>query len=898
MMLIRRIRFLFRRVRLNLRFLLKKEDAEVELDDELRFHLEQTIESNIRAGMGEEEARRQAVIAFGGVERYKEQVREARGLRSIEDLFRDVRHALQQFRRNPGFSVLAILTMALGIGATVAIFSVVNGVLIKPLPYHEPDGLFAVRQKAPALDIEQMGLSTGQYFYYRAENRTLEDLGVSRWFRLPVTGLDEPEQVLVLGVTEGILPLLGVRPALGRIFTAFDDTPEAPPTAILGYGYWQRRFGGDPDVIGTSLTVNGMPMDIVGVLEKRFSYLDRRPDLILPFQLDPTQASVGGFSFMAITRFKPGMTAESASADLVRMLPLSIDQYGGNTLDNMESWEVGPLILPLKEMLVGNASRGLLIILGAVGLVLLIACTNVANLFLVRTEDRRLEIAIRVSLGAKPTRIAWEFMVEGLCLGVIAGLIGIGLAWGGNRLLTALAPGMLPRLGDIGIDSTVLFFAFTVSLLGGLVLGLFPVLTHGSRSLVAALRHGSYGVDRAGRRQGMRNGLAVLQLALALVLLVSSGLMIRSVHALWQVHPGIDHPEEILTFTLPLPPSEAPDLEMVPRIHEQIVRQIEQIPGVISVGLSTSVPMDGQDYENTVLVEDRPDEISPTRRNNFVSEGYIRTMGIPLLAGRMIEWSDVHERRAVTLVSMGFAEKYWDSPEAAIGKRISVGPGTPWREIVGVVGNVHARGLDREPWPTVYWPMAVANLWGNPIFLSRTQVYSVRTDAADPQQLVDQVRDAVWSVNSNLPLAGVRTLKEIFDSAASRISFTMVLLSISAGLALLLGIVGLYGVISYSVSLRTRELGLRIAIGARGKDVMAMVLSQGLRCAAIGVAIGIVAAVGMTRLMTSILYGVSPTDPATYGVVAIILVVVTLFASYIPARRASSVDPIIALRYD
>ncbi len=898
MILIQRIRFLFRRTRLNIRFLFRKRDAEEELDDELRFHLEQTIESNIRAGMDREEARRQAIIAFGGVERYKEQVRESRGLRSLEDLFRDIRHALQQFRRNPGFSVVAVVTLALGIGATVAIFSVVNGVLIKPLPYPDPDGLFAVRQKAPALDIEQMGLSFGQYFYYRADNLTLDDLGLSQWYRFPVTGSGEPEQVLVLGVTDGILPLLGVQPALGRIFTAYDDTPEAPPTAIISNSYWQRRFGGDPDVIGTSLTVNGMPMEIVGVLQKRFSYLDRSPDIILPFQFDPTQASVGGFSFMAVARFKPGMTAETAGADLVRMLPLSIEQYGGNTLDAMQKWEVAPLIFPLKELLVGNVGTGLLIILGAVGLVLLIACINVANLFLVRTEDRRLEIAVRVSLGARPARIAWEFILEGLCLGVLAGLIGLGLAWGGTRLLNALAPTMLPRLGDIGIDPTVLLFALTVSVLGGLVLGLFPVLTHGSRSLMGALRHGSHGVDRAGRRQHVRNGLAVLQLALALVLLISSGLMIRSVRALWQVHPGVDRPEEILTFTLSLPQSEAPEPELVPRVYEQILRQIEQIPGVTSVGVSTSVPMDGRDFDNTILVEDRPDEVSPTRRNNFVSEGYIQTMGIPVLAGRMIEWIDIHERRPVTVVSMCFVEKYWDSPEAAIGKRISVGPGTAWREIVGVVGDVHSNGLDREPYPTVYWPMAVDNLWGNPIFISRTQVYSVRTGMADPLQILDQVRTAVWSVNSNLPLSTVRTQQEIFDRSASRTSFTMILLSISAGLALLLGIVGLYGVISYSVSIRTRELGLRIAIGARSRDVMAMVLRQGLRCAVIGVVIGLAAAVGMTRLMTSILYGISPMDPATYGAVSVLLGAVTLLASYVPARRASSIDPIIALRHD
>ncbi len=898
MMLLQRIRYLFKRARLHLRYLTRKGEAEGEMDEELHFHLEQTIESNLRAGMGKEESRRQALISFGGVDRYKEQIREARGLRSLEDCLRDIHHALKQLRRNPGFSLVAILTLALGIGATVAIFGVVNGVLIESLPYPDPDGLFAVRQKAPAIDIEAMGLSTGQYFFYRDENQTLEDLGLSMWFRLPVTGSTEPEEVLALGVTDGTLPLLGVRPTLGRIFTHYDDTLEAPPTIILGNGYWRRRFGGDPDVIGRSITVNGMPMEIVGVLPERFSYLDRNPELILPFQLDPTQAGVGGFNFMALARLRSGVTAEAAHADLVRMLPLAIERYGGNTLDAMQKWEVAPVLLPFKSLILGNVSTVLLIILGAVGLVFIIALTNVANLLLVRSEDRRLEIAIRVSLGARPARIAWESIVDGLCLGAVAGMIGLCLAWGGGRLLSLMASGSLPRLSGVGIDATVLLFALLVSVIGGLALGLFPVLTHGRRSVADSIRQGAQGIDRTGRRQHVRNALAVLQLALALVLLVASGLMIRSVQALWQVRPGVDHPDDILTFALTLPASETPSLDAVPRAHEEILRRIEEVPGVVAVALSTSVPMDRRDFENTVVVEERPNDVSPTRLFNFVSAGYFRTMGIPVLVGRPIEWVDVHERRPVTVISRGFADEYWGDPAAAIGKRIAVGPAAVWQEIVGVVGDVHDRGLDHDPKATVYWPTAVANLWGNPVFVSRTQVYSIRTDTGDALKLLDRVRDAVWSINPNLPLAAIRTEQELIEASTSRISLIMVLLSISAGLALLLGIVGLYSVISYAVSIRTRELGLRIAIGAQARDIVSMVLRQGLMITALGIAIGLAAAVGMTRLMTSVLFGVNPINLPTYGAVSFILAVVTLLASYFPARRAATVDPIVSLKHE
>jgi putative ABC transport system permease protein len=891
----------YRRLVRRLRVLFAKERIEGEMRKELQFHLETEFEANLRAGMSPEEARRVAMLAFGGVERIKERARDTRGGRRIDDLLRDIRFAHRRLRRDPGFSVAAVLTLALGIGATVASFSIVNGVLIKPLPYPNPGGLVAVLQTAPGIGIEEMGMCSGQYFTYRAENRTFEDLGLTFRAWVTVTGQAEPEQVLTLGVSEATLPLLGVQPALGRLFTAEDDSPVAPPTVILGHWYWLRRFGGNPDVIGSLLTLNGMPTEVVGILPEQFSYLDMRPGLIVPLQLDPARATIGGFGFRPVARLRPGMTIQEANADLARMLPLAIERFPtGATQAQVEEWQLSPLVTPLKDHLVGSLGSRLWLLLGAVGIVFVIACTNVANLFLVRTEGRQREIAVRAALGAGRRRVAWELLLESLILGVSAGTLGLGIAWGGIRLLRLMAPATVPRLEEIGLDPNVLLFTLSVSVLGGLFLGLFPVAKCGDPRLIGSLSHGTHGMGRSDRRVHARSGLAVAQLALAMVLLISSGLMVRSLHALRKVHPGFERPEELLTFTLNVPNPAGADLQAASQAHEQILRAIKQIPGILSVGASSSVPMDGRDYENTVDVEDRPNGTFPTRRNNFVSEGYFETMEIPVLAGRPIEWADVREGRRVAVVSESFAKVHWGDPAAALGRNISqnAAGGEGWREIVGVVGDVHSLGLDREPWPTVYWPMAVANFWGSPVFIPGTMVFSVRVGGVGPMQILDRVREAVWSVNPDLPLAAIRTQAEILDRSAARTSFTMVLLSISATLAMAFGIVGLYGVISYSVSSRNAELGLRVAMGAQRGDVTKMVLGQGFALAAVGVAVGLAGAAGLTRLMAALLFGVSPADPTTYGVVSITLTAVALLASFIPAHRAASLDPLIALRHN
>lgn len=876
-----------------------------EVDDELTFHLEMRARDLEASGMDPEAARREAVHRFGNVERIREKayrtekarVRRVKGTLWLDEIRSDLVFGIRQLIRNPGFTAMSVLALALGIGATSAVFSVVNGVLIRPLPFQDSEGLVAVRQSAPGIGIDQMGLSPGQYFAYRGENHVFEDLGLVSRTYVNVTGLARPERVRALRVTDGTLPLLGVQPVLGRLFTAGDDTPGASPTVILGHEYWQQRFAADPEVIGQSLVVDGTLTEILAVLPERFSYLDFRPDLVVPLQLDPVQATVGGFGFQGVARLRSEVALETVDADLDRVLPLALEQFpGGATLAIVREWRLASAVVLLKEQLVGNIGERLWLLLGAIGMVLLIACANVANLILVRAERRQPEMAIRAALGAGRRPMIRLFLLEGLSLSICAGTVGLGLAWGGLRLLRSLAPENLPRISEIGLDPTVLICALLTTVLGGLILGLLPVAVYARPNLPICLRPDGNAAAGPGRRRHMRNILAVSQLALAMILLIASGLMVRSVQAIWHVDPGISRPAELLTFTLSLSPDDGADPDSGPRTYEEILRQVDRIPGVVSAGMSSSVPMDQRDYENTVDVEDRPEEVFPTRRNNFISEGYLETIGIPLLAGRSLEWADVHERRSVAVVSESFAREHWGSPTSAIGKRISQDATEGWREIVGVVADVHSVGLDREPWPTVYWPLAVASFWGSDLFMPRTVVYTVRVGKTDPTQIVGQVREAVWSVNPDLPLAAVRTLKEIMDRSAARASFTMVLLSISAVLALVLGIVGLYGVISLSVSNRTREFGLRMAIGARRGQITASVLRQGLALAATGVAIGLAGAPWLTHLMSTLLFGVGPTDATTYGAVSLILTTVALLASYVPARKAASADPMLALR--
>jgi len=806
--------------------------------------------------------------------------------------------------RAPMFTLIAIFTLALGIGANTAIFSVVRGVLLKPLPFDGADRLVGLWHTAPGLGIPILNMAPSYYFVYREEGRVFEDVGLWNGGAVSVTGTGEPERVQALFVTDGTLSLLHVNPILGRHFTADDDSPKTPERAILSHAYWERKFGSDQGVIGKSVVVDGKPREIIGVLPAGFRFLDRNPQVILPFRFNRPELHAANFSYRGVARLKPGTTLEQANADVARLIPVIPDRFPmppGFTRKMLDDVKIGPNVRPLAADVIGDVGRVLWVLLGTVGLVLLIACANVANLFLVRAEARQQELAIHAALGAGSRRIAWELLSESLTLALAGGVVGLGLAYAGIRTLVANAPDGLPRTGEIGIDPLVLLFTLAISLLAGLLFGLLPVMKFVTPHLASALKEGGR-LSSAGReRHRARNGLVVAEIALAVVLLVASGLMIRTFHAMRDVNPGFVRPEEVLTLRVSIPESIVSDSEQAVRTHEQIVRKLEQLPGVRSVGVSNSITMDGNDSNDPIFVEDFPppaDKIPPLRRFKWTAQNYFQTMGNPIVAGREMTWADVYSRASVVMVSENFAREFWKEPAAAVGKRIRQSPNNSWRTIIGVVGNERDDGIAKPASSIVYWPLLIDNYYDNKLFAQRNLLFAVRTERAESPTLLKEIQQAVWSVNANLPVANVRTLEQVRAESMAQTSFALVMLGIAAAVALLLGIVGIYGVIAYVAQQRTKEIGIRMALGAASQDVSALFVRHGIVLAGIGIVCGMVAAALLTRTMSALLFGVSAYDPVTYGAVALALGGTAVIASYLPARRASRIDPAEALRWE
>jgi predicted permease len=810
---------------------------------------------------------------------------------------------LRRFTRAPMFTGIALITLAIGIGANTAVFSVVNGVLIKPLAYPHADELVSIRHSAPGVGFPDGGLggAPAMYFTYREEGRAFQELGLWSSGSATVTGLSEPEQVRTVFVTYGTLQVLGVQPARGRWFSREDDSPGTPDTVMLMHGYWQRRFAGDASVIGRSVTIDGRPRTVVGVMPADFAFLEIKADLLLPQRFDRARTSLGNFSYQGVARLKPGATLLQANADVERMLPIWLKSWPAPMgLDKkvFENAKLAPALRPLKQEVVGNISDVLWVLMGTIGVVLLIACANVANLLLVRVEGRQQELATRAALGASWWRIARELLHESLLLGVAGGVAGLGVAFGALRLIRALSPDTLPRLDEIGIDPSVLMFTASASLLSGLLFGAIPVLKSSGPRIATALR-GTRTSSDSRERHRARSVLVVVQVALALVLLVASGLMIRTFQTLRHVQPGFSRPEDVQMLRVSIPPTMIQDNERVARLHSDILTALAAVPRVEAAAFASSMPLEGFNSNDPVSAEDKvyaSGQLPPIRRFKFISPGYFRTMGTPMVAGRDFEWSDVFDDRTVAVISENMAREMWGTPSAALGKRIRVASIDAWREVVGVVGNVYDDGV-HEPAPAiVYWPTRMAKFWGNERFVSRALTFALRSDRHDTEAYLAQVRQAVWSVNGDLPLALVRTLRDVYDRSLARTTFALVMLGIAGAMALLLGVIGIYGVISYSVSQRTREIGIRMALGVEQRSLRRMFLRHAFMLSGIGVVIGIAAAASLTRLMTSLLFQVSPLDAVTYGAVSMVLLTAALMASYVPARRAAALNPVDALR--
>jgi len=697
--------------------------------------------------------------------------------------------------------------------------------------------------------------------------------------------------------------VLGIKPALGRLFTKEDDLPNGPNVVLISYRYWQRAFGGSPSALGQTLMFNGAAREVVGVLPEDFRFLRANPLVIHPQKIDRATIHAAGFNYQGIARLKPGVSIAQANADVERLLPSLTERFPlppGFTKKMFDDARFGSLVRPLDADVVGDIGNMLWILLGTVGLVLLVACANVANLFLVRAEARQQELAIRMALGAEARRVAWQLMSESLLVALMGGVLGIALAYGGIQLLLYLQPAQLPRLNEITLDPIVLLFTLGVSLIAGLLFGAIPILKYARPHMAAALKDASRGSSEGRERHRARNTLVVAQVALAAVLLVASGLMVRTFIAIRDVPPGFRNPESILTMRISIPSAVVNDPAQTARTHEQIVRKLEAIGGVESVGVTSEVTMGGNNNNDPIWVEDFPQQdagIPPLRRHKYIADGYFSTMGNPVIAGRGITWNDVHTWANVALVSENLAREYWGEPTKALGKRIRRSTKSPWYEIVGVVGNERQDGATKPAPTIVYWAMLNGDK-ADPrgIFIQRSLAYVIRSSRLQEPGFLGEVQQAVWSVNPNLPLARVRTMLQVYNESMAQTQFVLVILGIAASVTLLLGLVGIYGVIAYIVSQRRREVGIRMALGAQGESVQRIFVTRGLTLAAAGLAIGLIGAAAMMRLLSSFLFGVNPFDPLTYVAVTAGLGLVALIATWLPARQATRIDPMMALR--
>jgi len=823
-------------------------------------------------------------------------------------MFQDqLRQVLRRLRRAPVFAAITLITLAVGVGANTVVFSVLEGVLLKPLPYPQAEQLIGVWHTAPGIGVKDLNMSPSIYFIDREQSTTFQDIGAYTGDSLSVTGAGEPEQVRGLDVTDGTLPLMGVSPVIGRLFSRQDDSPGTPETVLLSYGYWRQKFGGASSVIGRLITVDGKPREIIGVLPQGFRFLDEQdPAIIVPFKWDRSKTKLGNFSYRALARLKPGVTMAQASADMARLIPIAMRSFPapeGFPVKVFEQAKIAPNLRPLKQDVVGDVGKVLWVLMGSIVLVLLVACANVANLLLVRVEGRRQELAIRAALGAGWRRIASDLLFESVVLGLLGSLFGLTLAWGSLRVLVAMAPTGLPRVQEIGIDIPVLLFTFGIALFASLLFGSVPIFKYAGARLNAGLREGGRGSSQSREQHRARGVLVVVQVALALVLLICSGLMIRTFRALMHVPPGFTAPDAVQTFRLSIPETEIPDSEgeRVVRMYQDVLNRLAAVPGVSSVSFAAAIPMDGYNSFDPVMSQDRTyaeGELPPLRRFKYVSPGFLATLGTPLVAGRDITWSDTYQKLPVAIVSENFAREYWHDANSAVGKRIRAGNTDKWREIVGVVGDVHDDGVNQAAPTSVYWPVMMDQFEAQKNLVRRDIAFAIRSSRAGSETFMKEVRQTVWSADPSLPVADVHTLGYFYTQSMARTSFTLIMLAVAGGMALLLGMVGIYGVIAYSVSQRTREIGIRMALGAQRRTLTAMFVRQGLWLTGIGIVSGLVGAFATMRLMSSLLFNVSPVDPVSYATMTVAVIATAYLACYLPSRRAATVDPLAALRAD
>lgn len=810
---------------------------------------------------------------------------------------------LRRLARQPLFTGLAIFTLALALGANGAIFSVVDAVLIQPLPYPESERLVGVWNSAPGLELDAFEQSEATYLLFRDANRSFESIGLYEVMGITLTGEGEPLRLDASQATASTFDVLGVPPALGRSFLDEEESPGAEPVVMLSHALWHRHFGADPGVLDRQLTIDGISRRVVGVMGEDFRFPTKTTQLWIPFPLDPAEPGITNFSYFSIARLRPDITPDVAARDLESLLPRLAVLYPEELdLETIEGIGLGAVIRPLRDEVVGEIDRTLWILFAGVGFILLIACANIANLFLVRAEGRRQELAVRSALGASRGRVASAFLGESLALGVAGAVLGLGLSHLALRAVVRFGPQDLPRIEEIGLDGRTVLFTLGATLLACLAFGLLPMLRRLPQPALA-LRDGGRSVAGGRGHRRARGALVVAQVALAVVLLVGSGLMLRSFAALRSVDPGF-RTEGALTLRIALPDSDYPTPEHRARFFDRALESVATLPGIETVAGIDHLPLDVGNSASSYTFEDFPIEgnaIPPILSTRRVSPRYFEAMGIPLIRGRDFLADDHRIPRRVAVISAPLAERLWPGQDPT-GKRLLRGSweeGKAWTTIVGVVGGIRHGRLEDELEEMIYFPL----LEPSPIVddesgSSPRRLSLVVRSSLAPSALVGPVRQAIWDLDANLPIAAVRPIESLVGAARAETAFTMVLLSLAAGVALLLGAVGLYGVISTLVSQRTQEIGVRMALGATRVGIGGLVLRQGLGLAAIGVAVGVLGAIASGDLLRSILFGVAPGDLLTYTVVIVVLLTVATLASLLPARRAASVDPLRALEYE
>jgi len=868
--------------------LVHRQNKDMEMNEEIEQHLAELTARNLAEGMSPTEARHAAHRQFGGVEQIKEVARAERILTWPAEFWQDVQYGVRLLLKNPGFTIVAVVALALGIGANSAIFSVVNTVVLRPFPYKNPDQLVVVWEDATQVGFPRNTPSPANFLDWRQQATVFQDLGAMAPRSFNLTGEGEPERLDGRRVSSYLFSLLGVEPQLGRNFLPEEDQPGKGHVVILGYGLWQRRFAANPAIIGRSISLNGESYNVVGVMPRGFELPTFKDQLWVPLAFDAKEAGERGNHFLEVVgRLRPGFDLKQVRTEMDTIGLRLQKQYPE------ENDHIGVVVVPLHEQIVGDVKPALLLLLGAVGFVLLVACANVANLLLARAAVRQKETALRLALGAGRSRLVRQFLAESLLLAMLGGGFGLILSVVGLDLLKSFIPDSIPQAGAIAIDTRVLIFTILVSLGTGFVFGLAPALQAARFDLNSTLKEGGRESNAGPRGNRLRGLLVVAEVALSFVLLIGAGLLINSFIHLRNLDPGF-RADHLLAMKVELPESKYSTQAARSAFYREVIRRVETLPGVRSAAVASNLPLTYNGDSVSVAIEGRADP-PPNQRPDVImrviSPRYFETMGIPLVQGRDFTSADVESTTWGAVISEKTARYFWPG-ENPIGKRIKPGSSTSsshWRQVIGVVKDVRQNDFIAEPKLQMYFCHEQVD-WFPPNALA------VRT-SVDPLSLGAAVRRTIWEIDKDEPVSDIRSMEQVVSEAVARQRFSMLLLGIFANLALILAGVGIYGVMSYSVAQRTHEIGVRMALGAQKSHILKMTMREGVRLVVVGIVIGLAAAFVLTRVMESLLFGVSATDPGTFAAISLLLMTVALLASCIPAWRAMKVDPVIALHY-